>query len=174
MLLPHKAPCLYPSRDASLTVIYIGHKARILYDQNTLESQTNFAIMTLKKVDHDFKNQSLSYEAKPNYQPYIRLSFWFKKLPEVSYEQFHRHWETVHADLTIATKDFLVCDIKRYVQFHQTPEMKEKAKSLGLEHMDFDGCSELWVKDFDDALKFFQVFLQVLDAQCCITDFARS
>ena len=75
----------------------------------------------------------------------------------MSIQQFHRHWETVHADLTIATKDFLVCDIKRYVQFHQTPEMKEKAKSLGLEHLDFDGCSELWVKDFEDALKFFQV-----------------
>ena len=112
--------------------------------------------MTLKKIDHEFKNEPLSYDAKPNYQPYVRLSFWFNKLPDVSYEQFHRHWETVHADLTIATKDFLVCDIKRYVQFHQTPEMKEKAKSLGLEHMDFDGCSELWVKDFDDATKFFQ------------------
>jgi hypothetical protein len=113
--------------------------------------------MTLKKIDHEFKNDSLSYDAKPNYQPCIRLSFWFNKLPDVSYEQFHRHWETVHADLTVATKDFLVCDIKRYVQFHQTPELKEKAKSLGLEHMDYDGCSELWVKDFDDAMKFFQV-----------------
>lgn len=113
--------------------------------------------MTLKKIDHEFKNDSLSYDAKPNYQPYIRLSFWFSKLPEVSCEQFHRHWETVHADLTVATKDFRVNDIKRYVQFHQTPEMKERAKSLGLEHLDYDGCSEIYVKSWEDWENFFKV-----------------
>lgn len=72
--------------------------------------------MTLKKIDHTFKHQQLSYDAKPNYQPYIRLSFFFSKLPNVSYEQFHRHWETVHADLTVASKAFKDCHIGRYVQ----------------------------------------------------------
>jgi hypothetical protein len=99
--------------------------------------------MALKKLDHEFKNSQLSYDAEPNYQPLIKLSFFFNKLPHVSYDQFHRHWETVHADLTIAAKDFKVCKIQRYVQFHQTPEMKEKAKMLGLEHVAFDGCSEV-------------------------------
>lgn len=105
-------------------------------------------MMTHKQIDHDFKNQQLSYGEAPNYQPCIKLSFFFNKLPDVSYEQFHHHWETVHADLTVAAKDFKACKIQRYVQFHQTPEMKEKAKSLGLEHVDFDGCSEIWVDDF--------------------------
>lgn len=113
--------------------------------------------MTLKKLDHQFNHQALSYDAEPNYQPCVKLSFFFNKLPEVSYEQFHRHWETVHADLTVAAKDFAVCKIQRYVQFHQTPEMKEKAKSLGLMHMDFDGCSEIWVKTWDDWQRFFNV-----------------
>ena len=70
------------------------------------ELTTTVHEMTLKKIDHEFKNKSLSYDAEPNYQPCIKLSFWFNKLPEVSYEQFHRHWETVHADLTVATKEF--------------------------------------------------------------------
>jgi hypothetical protein len=113
--------------------------------------------MTLKKIDHSFANKSLSYDAKPNYQPCVKLSFFFSKLPEVSYEQFHRHWETVHADLTVAAQCFKTCKIQRYVQFHQPPEMKEKAKSLGLQHVDFDGCSEIWVQSWEDWMSFFKV-----------------
>ncbi|KAK1059742.1 hypothetical protein LTR12_007589 [Friedmanniomyces endolithicus] len=113
--------------------------------------------MTLKKIDHEFKNKALSYNAAPNYQPCIKLSFFFNKKPEVSDEQFHRHWETVHADLTIAAKDFKACQIQRYVQFHQTADMKDKAKQLGLEHVAFDGCSEIWVRDWDDWMKFYSV-----------------
>lgn len=72
--------------------------------------------MTLKKIDHEFKHAQLKYDATPNVQPCIKLAFWFNKLPHVSDEQFHRHWETVHADLTVAAKDFNVCKIQRYVQ----------------------------------------------------------
>jgi hypothetical protein len=94
---------------------YIAH---ISFDNLTIGSPNKLSTpitMVHQKIDHDFKNEQLSYDAKPNYQPCIKLSFWFNKLPEVSYEQFHRHWETVHADLTIATKDFGVCKIQRYV-----------------------------------------------------------
>ncbi|RVX71587.1 hypothetical protein B0A52_03771 [Exophiala mesophila] len=111
--------------------------------------------MTLKKIDHTFKHQSLAYDAKPNYQPYIRLSFYFSKLPEVSYEQFHRHWETVHADLTVASKPFKDFHIGRYCQFHQTPELKEKAKALGLAQLEYDGCSDIYVKNWDDWVQFY-------------------
>ncbi|KAK0287040.1 hypothetical protein LTR35_004510 [Friedmanniomyces endolithicus] len=115
--------------------------------------------MTLKKLDHGFKNDALSYDASPNYQPCIKLSFFFNKKPEVSDEQFHRHWETVHADLTIAARDFKACKVQRYVQFHQTADMKEKAKQLGLEHVAFDGCSEIWVRDWDDWMAFYSVMV---------------
>ena len=134
-----------PQTELQLQVSVIDEYNIIAILQTVRSLNNTSANMTLKKIDHDFKNESLSYDAKPNYQPCIRLSFWFNKLPEVSYEQFHRHWETVHADLTVATKDFNVCKIQRYVQFHQTPEMKEKAESLGLQHLNFDGCSEIWV-----------------------------
>lgn len=106
--------------------------------------------MTLKKTEHQFKNPQLSYDAKPNYQPCVKLSFYFSKLPDVSDEHFHRHWETVHADLTVAAQGFKVCKIQRYVQVHQTAEWKERAKRLGLVHLDYDGCSEIWVETWDD------------------------
>jgi hypothetical protein len=111
--------------------------------------------MTLKKTEHSFKHAALSYDARPNRQPYIRLSFFFHKLPGISYEQFHRHWETVHADLTVACKDFKDCHIGRYVQFHQTEELKEKAKELGLPQMMYDGCSDIYVKDWQEWMRFY-------------------
>jgi hypothetical protein len=76
--------------------------------------------MTLKKIDHSFSHQRLSYDGKANTQPYIKISFFFSKLPEVSDEQFHRHWETVHADLTVSSAAFKANRIIRYVQVSKT------------------------------------------------------
>jgi hypothetical protein len=72
--------------------------------------------MTLTKIDHKFTFPQLSYDAPKNNQPCIKLSFYFNKLPEVSYEQFYGHWSTVHADLTVAAKEFGLRKIQRYVQ----------------------------------------------------------
>lgn len=77
--------------------------------------------MTLKKVDHTFAYDALSYDAKPNEQPYIKLSFFFSKSDEVSYEHFHRHWQSIHSDLTIGTKAFKSNQIQRYVQVCAQP-----------------------------------------------------
>jgi len=130
--------------------------------------------MTLTKINHEFAFTQLSYDAKKNIQPCVKLSFYFNKLPEVSYEQFYGHWSTVHADLTVAAKDFGVYKIQRYAQvfspfqFHtlslaksrhqisQTPEIRQKAQSLtGIKILEFDGCSEIWVKSWDDWMNFF-------------------
>lgn len=40
-------------------------------------------------------------------------------------------------------------------QTHITPELKEKAKDTGLEQLDFDGCSELYVKNWEDFERFY-------------------
>lgn len=87
----------------------------------------------------------------------MKLLFFFSKKEGATDEQFHRHWETVHADLTIASKDFRVFNIQRYTQIHQTADMKEKVKSTGADLLDYDGCSELWVKSWDDWAKFAKV-----------------
>jgi hypothetical protein len=72
--------------------------------------------MAHNPMPHDFKVPQLSYDAEPNVQPYIRLSFFFQKLPHISYEQFYRHWATVHADLSIGSKSFAGARIGRYAQ----------------------------------------------------------
>ncbi|EME77272.1 uncharacterized protein MYCFIDRAFT_42215 [Pseudocercospora fijiensis CIRAD86] len=112
--------------------------------------------MTLKKIDHDFQNPQLSYDANPNYQPYIKLSFYFSKGNNVTDEQFHRHWET----------------IRRYTQVHQTADLKEKARdlgaNLGIEHMDYDGCSEIWVEKWEDWVEFSssEEYSQAMNPDC--------
>lgn len=46
--------------------------------------------------------------------------------------------------------------------------MKEKAKSLGLTHMDFDGCSEIWVKDWESYERFMNSpeYANVMNPDC--------
>ncbi|KAK3066623.1 hypothetical protein LTR53_016955 [Teratosphaeriaceae sp. CCFEE 6253] len=115
--------------------------------------------MTLTKIDHPFQNPPLAYDAAPNHQPGIKISFFFNKLPHVSDEHFFRHWETVHADLTIAVPQFRACKIRRYVQLQQTAEMKARARELGMVHVDFDACTELWVERWEDWMAFFNVMV---------------
>ncbi|KAF2404504.1 hypothetical protein EJ06DRAFT_526587 [Trichodelitschia bisporula] len=112
--------------------------------------------MTHAKIDHKFSYDELAYDTPKNYQPCVKLSFFFNKLPNVSYEHFHRHWETVHADLAISAREFGLCGLKRYSQHHQTPDFKEKVTALGMDLMDYDGCSEIWVRSMDDWERFFK------------------
>lgn len=43
------------------------------------------------------------------------MSVFFKKLDSVSYDTFFEHWQTVHADLAVATQAFQA-NILRYAQ----------------------------------------------------------
>ncbi|KAL3486077.1 EthD domain-containing protein [Aspergillus germanicus] len=106
------------------------------------------------KPDHKFKHPELSFAAEPNFQPAIKVSVYFKKLDNITYETFYHHWRTVHADLAVATQAFQD-HILRYVQHHQTPEMKERARSLGENVLDYDGCAQLWVRTWDDWMAFY-------------------
>ncbi|KAF2013900.1 hypothetical protein BU24DRAFT_464626 [Aaosphaeria arxii CBS 175.79] len=105
--------------------------------------------MVHQKIDHQFSDSRFEWDSKENLQPCIKLSFFFKKLPNVDDDHFQMHYNHVHADLTVASKQFDVVKIQRYVQTYQTPEMKEKIKSLGMEVLDYDACSQIWVKDWD-------------------------
>ncbi|KAJ5747910.1 Dimeric alpha-beta barrel [Penicillium nucicola] len=104
--------------------------------------------------DYQFTHPELSYEAKPNFQTAIKVSVFFRKLEGISYDDFFAHWQTVHADLTVATQAFQD-HILRYVQHHQTPEMKARLASIGGNMLDFDACAHLWVKDWDSWLVFY-------------------
>ncbi|KAL4897836.1 EthD domain-containing protein [Aspergillus ambiguus] len=110
--------------------------------------------MTFEKIDHQFTHAELSYDAEPNYQPAIKVSVFFRKRPGISYDTFFGHWQTVHADLAVATQAFQG-HILRYVQHHQTPVMKARAQSLGENVLDYDGCAQLWVRTWDDWMAFY-------------------
>ena len=91
-----------------------------------------------ERIDYKFQFENLSYDAGVHYQresvsrdacskvtvlitanlstACVKISVFFKKLPNVSDEHFHQHWATVHADLTVASKAFNVYKIQRYIQ----------------------------------------------------------
>jgi hypothetical protein len=46
-------------------------------------------------IKHEFVFDKLSPEAKANYQPYVKLTLFFKKRPDISDDDFHKHWQTV-------------------------------------------------------------------------------
>ncbi|OBT39689.1 hypothetical protein VE00_09973 [Pseudogymnoascus sp. WSF 3629] len=123
--------------------------------------------MPWQKIDHQFANAKLSYDSEPNFQPCIKVSVFFKKIDSIDYDTFFCHWQTVHADLATATQAFKT-HIVRYVQHHQTPEMKTRAASLGENILEYDGCAQLWVRTWDDWLAFYnsKEYAAALSADC--------
>jgi len=67
------------------------------------------------KIQHEFTHPELSYDKVPNFQPCLRVSVFFNKKATIDYDTFYGHWQTVHADLAIATKAFSD-GILRYTQ----------------------------------------------------------
>jgi hypothetical protein len=65
-------------------------------------------------------------------------------------DHFQMHYNHVHSDLTLASKGFNIYKVQRYVQLIQTPEMKKKAQSLGMDVLDYDAVSTIWVKSWED------------------------
>ncbi|KAM5347000.1 hypothetical protein ACJ41O_010005 [Fusarium nematophilum] len=127
-------------------------------------------------VEHEFAFEKFSYHHEVHYQPCVKVAFYFKKRKDVSHEHFFKHWAQVHADLTLASRNFGLFQVQRYVQVcqtldnkleehvgrakltgqhHQLPEMKEGLAKIGMNAMDFDGCSTLWFKTWGDFEKFF-------------------
>ncbi|KAH8175633.1 ethD domain-containing protein [Sarocladium implicatum] len=108
------------------------------------------------KIDHKFNFPKFDYEIPIDFQPCIKMMFFFSKDPNVSYEHFSKHYAHIHSDLTVAASSFGAFNVQRYTQVHAFPELREKAKSLGYDVDDWDGCSTLYFKEFDDAQNFFQ------------------
>ena len=67
--------------------------------------------------------------AHSNEQPYFRFMVLFQINKALCEEQAHEHWKTVHADLTLASKDTGV-DILRYTQFHADTAHREAVRSF--------------------------------------------
>ncbi|KAH7157912.1 EthD domain-containing protein [Dactylonectria estremocensis] len=107
------------------------------------------------QISHDFTFDNFKYENEVHYQPCVKASIYFKKKDGVSYEHFAKHWAHVHADLTLASKNFGLFKVQRYSQHHQISGMREGLSRMGLKPMEFDGCSTLWFKTWEDFENFF-------------------
>ncbi|KAK5712555.1 hypothetical protein LTR17_017936 [Elasticomyces elasticus] len=80
---------------------------------------------------------------------YIKISLFLKKLPNVSDEFFHNHWETQHIDIAKRNKTFMA-KTRKYNQVHITSELREQAQAFGIPVMDYDGIAEVWVDSMED------------------------
>ncbi len=126
-----------------------------------------------ERIDHTFTYPVFSYDTPIQYQrassaPFrfsscpssanrpacIKVSLFFRKRPDVSYDHFYKHWATVHADLTAASAEFARRGILRYTQHHCPPETHAKVKALGVDVLEYDGCTTMWVRDWDDIIAF--------------------
>ncbi|KAJ3535092.1 hypothetical protein NM208_g7278 [Fusarium decemcellulare] len=108
-----------------------------------------------RRISHEFASDKFNYGHPVHYQPCVKVAFYFKKRKDVSYDDFSKHWARVHADLTVSCKNFGLFKCQRYTQHHQFPEMKEGLLRMGMSPMDFDGCSTLWFRSWEDFEKFF-------------------
>jgi len=80
----------------------------------------------------------------------IKLSFFFRKSPTVTDAFFQKHYNHIHSDLTVACKKFHAVKIARYVQLYQSPGLKGKLKELGMDVLEYDACSQIWVRKWED------------------------
>ena len=83
----------------------------------------------------------------------LKLIGCVKRRPELSREEFDRHWRVNHAALIRQYQGVL--GIRRYVQTIplDNPAAQSAIQSgRGTEPVDFDGCAELWWDDLESHL----------------------
>jgi uncharacterized protein (TIGR02118 family) len=83
----------------------------------------------------------------------LKLIMCVKRRPELTREEFDRHWIERHAPLVRAHRAPL--GIKRYVQTVPLDNRAAQAAiqaGRGAEAVDFDGCGELWWDDLETHL----------------------
>ena len=79
----------------------------------------------------------------------IKVMLFLNKRPEVSDEKFHEHWKTNHVEIALGNKTFR-SKVKRYSQFHTSPDLKEKAAIHGVPVLSYDGVAEVWVDSMEE------------------------
>ncbi|PLB48735.1 hypothetical protein P170DRAFT_509462 [Aspergillus steynii IBT 23096] len=108
------------------------------------------------RMNHKFTYPELNYDAPVNFQPCTKLTIFFHKPDDLSPGQFSDHWAHFHADILLAMPLFRKLGL-RYSQYHQSPEMKARFKSTGLEGinlLEHDGYAELWFRTWMTGLLF--------------------
>ncbi|KAF2196416.1 hypothetical protein GQ43DRAFT_476344 [Delitschia confertaspora ATCC 74209] len=107
---------------------------------------------------HSYRFDEVKLGCGSNEQPYFRALVFFYKKPGLTDEFFHEHWKSVHADLTLQTKDLGV-NLGRYTQLHMEPKHREGIQPLlqasggTMQLVPWDGCG----KRFADIQKGYHI-----------------
>lgn len=102
-----------------------------------------------------------AYPSKPSkLEPgkYFKITMLVKKLANITDEYFHAYWDTCSIPLALDCKAF-TDNVEKYYSQHQTPALKAELGALGYPMADYDGITEVWVKDL-------QAWQKVVDSEC--------
>jgi uncharacterized protein (TIGR02118 family) len=83
----------------------------------------------------------------------LKLIMCVRRLPELTREEFDRHWRDKHAPLV--RRHSAVLGIRKYIQTIPLPNPVAQTSlqsGRGTEPVDFDGCAELWWDDLESHL----------------------
>ncbi|KAF2186717.1 hypothetical protein K469DRAFT_572215 [Zopfia rhizophila CBS 207.26] len=72
--------------------------------------------MVHNQVDHQFTFPELEWDAPESYQRNMHKALFLQKLLNIDNNHFQMHCNHVHSDPTVASKNFNVAKIQRYVQ----------------------------------------------------------
>src|ERR1700693_2721353 len=73
----------------------------------------------------------------------MKIAFCLRRLPQLTHQEFQRHWYEVHAPLIRKHQDVLL--IARYVQFHaDISPLTEKLRAFRNSPDPYDGLAEIW------------------------------
>lgn len=99
---------------------------------------------------------SMATPLPPPENPLIRLSFYFNRSPDMTDAEFHSYWRHKHGALVVASQTFLDSNVQKYTQIRKDTALDDKAKAMGLQVVDtdWDGCSEIDFRSWDDYMQF--------------------
>ncbi|KAF2808353.1 uncharacterized protein BDZ99DRAFT_445737 [Mytilinidion resinicola] len=80
---------------------------------------------------------------------YVKVTVYITRSPDCTHEEFHRWWTEKNAQVLMQNEVFRE-NIRRYNQYHITPELREAVEDAGLPTLDYDGVQELWFDSVDD------------------------
>lgn len=93
-----------------------------------------------------------------NGNPRVKLSVIIKRRPDLTFEEFDRHWVGPHADLVQSVPEF-TRHVRRYVQAHVISDYTGDGDSSKLQSQwgtaAFDGIAELWFDSVGDMVAAF-------------------
>ncbi|HKY94368.1 MAG TPA: EthD domain-containing protein [Kiloniellales bacterium] len=104
----------------------------------------------------------------------LKFSYWVRRRPELTREEFDRYWFEQHAPLVRAHREAL--GIKRYIQTIALPDQEAQQRlraSRGAEAFDYDGCTEVWFESMEAHLAARKTPAGMLAAQLLIEDERR-